>query len=124
MKKKEKNLPSENPSDFTEYHERQKEENEVDFGFFFELAEENKVIYNQLPINILIEDMESLKNGFLTNGSFTLGDNEGEINANKFCEDSTEVAKFIDKILDEYDSHPSIYYTGNIHGFFPEILNE
>ena len=68
LKKKIKNLPIENPFDFREYVEKQKEENEIDLGLFLELAEENKIIYNQVPINNLIEDMEKLKNGFFTNG--------------------------------------------------------
>ena len=107
LKKKIKNLPVENPFDFTEYLEKQKEENEIDLGLFLELAEENKIIYNQIPINTLIEDMEKLKNGFFTNGYFHLG-HEGEIDTNRFFKDSDELAKFIDKILDKYDDHPSI----------------
>ena len=117
LKKKIKNLPVENPFDFTEYVEKQKEENEIDLGLFLELAEENKIIYNQVPINNLIEDMEKLKNGFFTNGYFTLGE-EGEIDTNRFFKDSSELAKFIDKTLDKYDDHPSIYYTGNIYRYF------
>ena len=54
----------ENPFDFTDYVEKQKEENEIDLGLFLELAEENKIIYNQTPINILIEDMEKPTSGF------------------------------------------------------------
>ena len=117
LKKKIKNLPAENPFDFTEYLEKQKEENEIDLGLFLELAEENKIIYNQVPINNLIEDMEKLKNGFFTNAYFTLGE-EGEIDTKRFFKDSNELAKFIDKILDKYDDHPSIYYTGNIYRYF------
>ena len=55
----------ENPFDFTDYVEKQKDENEIDLGFFLELAEENKIIYNQTPISTLIEDMEKLKMDFL-----------------------------------------------------------
>ena len=117
LKKKIKNLPVENPFDFTDYIEKQKEENEIDLGLFLELAEENKIIYNQVPINTLIEDMEKLKNGFFTNGYFTLGE-EGEIDTNRFFKDSDELSEFIDKILDKYDNHPSIYYTGNIYRYF------
>ena len=117
LKNKIKNLPKENPFDFTEYVNKQKEENEIDLGLFLELAEENKVICNQVPINILIEDMEKLKNGFFTNGYFSLGE-EGEIDTNRFFKNSDEPAKFIDKILDKYDDHPSIYYTGNIYRYF------
>ena len=117
LKKKIKTLLVENPFDFTEYIENQKEENEIDLGLFLELAEENKIIYNQVPVNTLIEDTEKLKNGFFTNGYFTLGE-EGEIDTNRFFKDSSELAKFIDKILDKYDDHPSIYYTGNIYRYF------
>ena len=114
LKNKIKNLPKENPFDFTDIVE---EENEIDLGLFLELAEENKIIYNQVPINTLVEDMEKLKNGFFTNGYFTPGE-EGEIDTNRFFKNSDELAKFIDKILDKYDDHPSIYYTGNIYRFF------
>ena len=86
-----------------------KEENEIDLGLFFELAEENKIIYNQVAVNTLIEDSENLRNGFFTNGHFTLGD-EGEIETNRFFRDNSELAKFIDKILDEYDDHLSVYF--------------
>ena len=78
-----KQLRKENPFGFTDYVEKQKEENEIDLGLFLELAEENKIIYNQTPINILIEDMEKLTNGFFTNGYFILGD-DGEIDTNRF----------------------------------------
>ena len=112
-----KQLRKENPFDFTDYVEKQKEENERDLGLFLELAEENKIIYNQTPLNALIEDMEKLKNGFFTNGYFSLSD-DGEIDNNRFFKDSNELSKFKDKILDKYDDHPSIYYTGNIYGYF------
>ena len=56
---------NENPFDLTEYVKKQKKENEIDLGLFLELAEENKIIYNQVPVNTLIEDTEKLKNGFL-----------------------------------------------------------
>ena len=118
LKNKIKNLPKENPFDFTEYINKQKEENEIDLGLFLELAEENKIIYNQVPINTLVEDMEKLKNGFFTNGYFSLGEEEGEIDTNRFFKNSDELANFIDKILDKYDDHPSIYYTGNIYRYF------
>ena len=117
LKNKIKNLPKENPFDFTDFVEKQKEENEIDLGLFLELAEENKIIYNQVPINTLLEDMEKLKNGFFTNGYFTLGE-EGKIDTNRFFKNSDELAKFVDKILDKYDDHPSIYYTGNIYRYF------
>ena len=114
LKNKIKKLSKENPFHFTDIVEKQKEDNEIDLRLFLELAEENKIIYNQVPINTLIEDMEKLKNGFFTNGYFSLGD-EREIDTNRFFKDSDELAKFIDKILDKYDDHPSIYYTGNIY---------
>ena len=97
LKKKIKQTPEENPFDFTNYVKKQKEENEIDLGFFLKLAEENKIIYNQTPVNILIEDMEKLRNGFFTNGYFSLGD-EREIDTNRFFKDSNELAEFIDKI--------------------------
>ena len=114
LKNKIKNLPKENPFDFTDIV---KEDDVIDLGLFLELAEENKIIYNQVPISTLIEAMEKLKNGFFTNGYFTLGE-EGEIDTNRFFKDSNDLAKFIDKILDKYDDHPSIYYTGNIYRYF------
>ena len=117
LNKKIKNIPEENPFDFTDVVKKQKEDDEIDLGLFLELAEENKIIYNETPINTLIEDMEKLKNGFFTNGYFSLGD-DGEIDTKRFFKDSDELAKFIDKILDKYDDHPSIYYTGNIYRYF------
>ena len=53
--------------------------------------------------------MKKLKNWFFMSGYFSLGD-EGEIDTNRFFKDSNELAEFIDKILDNYDNHPSIYY--------------
>ena len=61
--------------------------------------------------------MEKLKNVFLTNGYFSLGD-VGEIDTNGFFKDSEELAKFIDKKSDKLDDHPSINYTGNIYRYF------
>ena len=113
LKNKIKNLPKENPFDFIDIV---KEDDEIDLGLFLEPAEENKIIYNQTPVNTLKEDMEKLTNGFFTNGYFSLGD-EGEIDTNRFFKDSDELAKFIDKISDKYDDHPSIYYTGNIYRY-------
>ena len=117
LKNKIKKLPKENPFDFTDIVEKQKDENEIDLGLFLELAEENKIIYNQVPVTTLIEDVEKIPNGFFTNGYFNLGD-EGEIDTNRFFKNSDELAKLIDKILDKYDDHPSIYYTGNIYRYF------
>ena len=101
----------------TDIVKKQREDDEIDFGLFLELAEENKVIYNQTPVNTLTEDMEKMKNSFFTNGGFSLGD-EGEIDTNRFLKDSDELAKFTDKIIDKYDDHPSIYYTGRIYRYF------
>ena len=64
-KRRIKTHPSENPFDFTEYAEMQKEENEINFGFFLELSEKNKIIYNQAPVNTLIEETRKLNIGFL-----------------------------------------------------------
>ena len=55
--------------------------------------------------------------GFLTNGYFSLGD-EREIDTNRFFKESNELARFIHKILDKHDVHPSVFYTGNIYRFF------
>ena len=112
-----KQMRKENPFDFTDYLNKQKEDDEIDLGLFLELAEENKIIYNQVPVNTLIEDIEKLKNGFFTNGYFSLGE-EGEIDTNRFSKDSSELAEFLDKILDKYDDHPPINYTGKIYRYF------
>ena len=90
---------------------RAKSDNEIDVGLFFEIAQENKIMYNQTPVNTLIEVMEKLKNGFCTNGYFSRGD-EGEIDTNSFFEQSIELSEFIDKIRDKFDDHTSIDYTG------------
>ena len=117
LNRKIKNNPKENPFDFTDVVKKQNEDDEIDLGLFLELAEENKIIYNQVPINSLIEDMQKLTNGFFTNGYFSLGD-DGEIDTNRFFKNSDELAKFIDKILDKYDDYTSIYYTGKIYRYF------
>ena len=117
LTKKTKKLPIESPFDFTDYVEKQEEENEVDLGLFLELAEENKIIYKQTPVNTLIEGMQKLKNGFFTNGYFSLGD-DGGLDTTGFFKDSDELDKFIDKILDKYDDRPSIYYTVNNYRYF------
>ena len=70
------------PVDFAEYLERERKENEIDLGLVFELAEK-KYIYNQTPVNTLIEDMETLKPGFFTNVYFSLGE-EGELETIRF----------------------------------------
>ena len=61
--------------------------------------------------------MEKLKKRFFTNCYFSLTD-EGEIDTRRFFKGSNELAKFIDKTLDEYDDHLSIYYTGNLYRYF------
>ena len=53
-KKLRKENPTQNPFDFTDYLEKQKEENAIDLGLFLEIVEENKIIYNQTPVNTLI----------------------------------------------------------------------
>ena len=90
LNKKIKKLPIENPFDFTDYLPNQNEESEIDFGLFFELAEENKIIYNQTPVNTSIEDMEKLRNGFYMNNYFSLGD-KGEIDTNRFFKDMRQI---------------------------------
>ena len=57
-----------------------------------------------------------MKNGFFTNDYFNLGD-KVEIDSIRVFEDSSVLAKFIDKIFDKYDDHPSLYYTGNVYRF-------
>ena len=84
---------------------------------FFELVEEDETVYNQIPVNTLIEDMEKMEDGFSKNVVFFLGD-EGEIETNRLFRNSSELAKFIDKKLDKYDDHPSIYYMGKINRYF------
>ena len=110
-------LPKENTFDFTESLEMQKEENEIKFALFFDLAEENKIIYNQVPINTLLDDVKKVKNGFFTNNYFTLG-YKREIHTNRIFNDSKELAKFADRIFDKYDDDPSLYYTDKIYRYF------
>ena len=98
LKEKIKNNPSENPFDLTESVETQKGGNEIDLGLFLELAEENKNICNQVPLNTLIEDMEKKKGGFFTNGYFNL-DDKVVIETYRFFKDSSELAKFVEKKL-------------------------
>ena len=40
----------------------------TDLGLFSELVEEDKVVYNQIPVNTLKEHMEKLKDGFFKKG--------------------------------------------------------
>ena len=61
--------------------------------------------------------MAKLKNGFFANGFFILGDKR-EIEYNRFFRDSNELAKFIHKMLNKYDEHPSIYFTASIYRYF------
>ena len=121
LKKKIKKILKENPFNFTEYVEKQKEEGEIDLGLFVELAE-NKIINNQLPVNSLIEDVEKLKKVYFTNGYFSQVD-EGEIDTNRFLKDRNELAKLIAKKLDKFDNNRSIIYTGNIYRYL-NISNE
>ena len=119
--KKFKNIPREKPFDFTEHVEKQKEDNEVDLGLFFEFAEEKRVTYNQVPVNTLMEDVQKkMKNVLFTNGYFTLGD-EREVDNERFFKGSDELAKFIDSILDKFDDHPPIFHTRNIYRCFRNI---
>ena len=85
LKRSNKDLPSAKPFDFTEYVEKQKEEKKIDLGLFFELAQKNKIMYNQVTVNTLVESLRRVKNDFFLNGYFTLG-NEGEIATNNFFE--------------------------------------
>ena len=100
LKKKNKNIPQENPFDFIEYFDKRKEDNEIYLGLFLELADENKILYNQTPKNTSREDMEKLRTGLLTNGYFSLGD-DGDIDINRFFKNSNQLANFIDKLLDK-----------------------
>ena len=59
LKKKTKKLPIENPFDFKEDAENQNEASEVDLDLFLELAEEDKILYNQVPVSTPIEDMDN-----------------------------------------------------------------
>ena len=61
--------------------------------------------------------MEKTINVFFTNSYFSVGD-EGEMDINRFLEDSNEMANFVDKILDKFYDQPSISYTGNTYRYF------
>ena len=61
--------------------------------------------------------MEKIENVFFTHAVFILRD-QWEITSKRFFRDSGELAKFIDRILDKYDDHPSIYYTSDIYRYF------
>ena len=58
--------------------------------------------------------MKKLKNGFFTKGYFSVGD-EREIETNEFFQDSSDLAKFIAKILYKDDDHHSKKYTGHFY---------
>ena len=60
-----KNIPKDSPFDFTEYVEKQKGENEIDIGLFFEIAEQNRNIYNQTPLNSIIERIKKIEMAFI-----------------------------------------------------------
>ena len=62
MTKKIKNHSIENPFDLTGYVEKQKEGNLIDLGLFFQSAEENKVIYNETPVNNLVKSYGKTEN--------------------------------------------------------------
>ena len=61
--------------------------------------------------------MGKMKKISFMNSIFSLS-NERDIDTNSFLKNSNELPKFIDKIRDKYDGHPSIYYTGNIYVYF------
>ena len=65
FKKLTKCLLSEIQLDFTDLNERRKQEDGIDLGLFFELAEEHEIVFNKIPVNTLIEDLGTLKDGFL-----------------------------------------------------------
>ena len=50
-------LRTKNSFDFAENVEKQKEDNQIDLDVLFDLAEENKIMYNHVPVNSLIEDL-------------------------------------------------------------------
>ena len=52
--------------------------------------------------------MKKLRKGFFTNGYFSLSE-DGGIHTKSFFKNSTELSKFMDKILNKYDDHLSIY---------------
>ena len=54
---------------------------------------------------------------FFTNGYHSLGE-EGVIKTDRFFRDGSELAKFIDKILNQYDGRPSIIFTCNVFRYF------
>ena len=95
----------------------QKEKNEIDLSLFFDLVEKYKVLCNQTPVDTLNEDMEKMQNGVFTKCCFNLVD-EKDIETNRFFQDSIELTKLVDKVLDRYDDHPSIYNTGDICRYF------
>ena len=41
-----------------------------------------------------------------------------KIDANRIFKDSDDRVKFMDKFLQKYDDHPSIYFTGNFYRYF------
>ena len=66
------NSPSEKPFDFTDLIERQKEEFDTDLDLCFQVAEQDKLIYNQTPRKTIIEDIEKIRDEFFTFGVFFL----------------------------------------------------
>ena len=62
MKRRFEKFPSENLFRFTDYVEIQNvEKNDIDVGLFLDLAEENKIKHDQVPIKTLIVDIKNLK---------------------------------------------------------------
>ena len=100
FKKKIENIPQENPFDFTEYVKKQKEDDEVDLCLFLELAEENKIYIQSNTSKHFDLRYGKIENWIFLRMVISVWATKG------------------DKILDKYDDHPSIYYTGNIFGYF------
>ena len=68
---KKKNLPRKSLFVFTKFAESQNEEEEMDLGLFFQLAEEDKIFYNQTPVDSLMEGQEKTKNGSFPSGVYS-----------------------------------------------------
>ena len=51
--------------------------------------------------------METLRNGFFTNGVF-IKNGEGEVETNRLFRDSRVLAEFIEKLIIRYDDHLTI----------------
>ena len=57
---------------------------------------------------------------FFTRSGFILGDEEA-IETDIFLRDDSEVSKFIEKILEKFKDHRSIFYTGNVCRYFEKF---